>query len=97
MSQVSLGRPEFVPGTPPGHPTAKFLYLIFLYQFFLSILCNFSPGFLAGRLPGAHGEMQLKTQGKKAAGTPNGRVLQGESSMHQIVATILCRLRSPFP
>ena len=23
MSQVSLGRPEFVPGTPPGHPTAK--------------------------------------------------------------------------
>ena len=26
MSQVSLGRPEFVPGTPPGHPTAKFLY-----------------------------------------------------------------------
>ena len=20
MSQVSLGRPEFVPGTPPGHP-----------------------------------------------------------------------------
>ena len=31
MSQVSLGRPEFVPGTPPGHPTAKFLYVIFLY------------------------------------------------------------------
>ena len=26
MSHVSLGRPEFVPGTPPGHPTAKFLY-----------------------------------------------------------------------
>ena len=21
MPQVSLGRPEFVPGTPPGHPT----------------------------------------------------------------------------
>ena len=20
MSEVSLGRPEFVPGTPPGHP-----------------------------------------------------------------------------
>ena len=37
MSQVSLGRPEFVPGTPPGHPTAKFLYVIFLYRFFLSI------------------------------------------------------------
>ena len=32
MSQVSLGRPEFVPGTPPGHPTAKFLYVIFLYR-----------------------------------------------------------------
>ena len=38
MSQVSLGRPEFVPGTPPGHPTAKFLYVIFLYRFFLSML-----------------------------------------------------------
>ena len=38
MSQVSLGRPEFVPGTPPGHPTAKFLYGIFLYRFFLSLL-----------------------------------------------------------
>ena len=37
MSQVSLGPPEFVPGTPPGHPTAKFLYVIFLYRFFLSI------------------------------------------------------------
>ena len=34
MFQVSLGRPEFVPGTPPGHPTAKFLYVIFLYRFF---------------------------------------------------------------
>ena len=34
MSQVSLGRPEFVPGTPPGHPTAKFLYVLFLYRFF---------------------------------------------------------------
>ena len=38
MSQVSLGRPEFVIGTPPGHPTAKFLYVIFLYRFFF-----FSP------------------------------------------------------
>ena len=37
MSQVSLGRPEFVPGTPPGHPTAKFLYVIFLYRFSLLI------------------------------------------------------------
>ena len=34
MSQVSLGRPEFVPGMPPGHPAAKFLYVIFLYRFF---------------------------------------------------------------
>ena len=34
MSHVYLGRPEFVPGTPPGHPTAKFLYVIFLYRFF---------------------------------------------------------------
>ena len=40
MSQVSLGRPEFVPGTPPGHPTAKFLYVIFLYRFFLSLLSH---------------------------------------------------------
>ena len=40
MSQVSLGRPEFVPGTPPGHPTAKFLYVIFLYRFFLSTINN---------------------------------------------------------
>ena len=37
MSQVSLGRPEFVPGTPLGHPTSKFLYVIFLYRFFLSL------------------------------------------------------------
>ena len=38
MSQVSLGRLEFVPGTPPGHPTAKFLYVIFLSRcFFLSL------------------------------------------------------------
>ena len=41
MSQVSLGRPEFVPGTPPGHPTAKILYVIFLYRFFLSIIMGF--------------------------------------------------------
>ena len=44
MSQVSLGRPEFVPGTPPGHPTAKFLYVIFLYRFFLSVDKYFSGG-----------------------------------------------------
>ena len=42
MSQVSLRRPEFVPGTPPGHPTAKFLYVIYLYRFFsLHIFCIF--------------------------------------------------------
>ena len=34
MSHVSLGRPEFVPGTPPGHPTAKFLYVNFSLSFF---------------------------------------------------------------
>ena len=44
MSQVSLGRPEFVPGTPPGHPTAKFLYVIFLYWFFS--LHKYGPGSL---------------------------------------------------
>ena len=38
MSQVSLGRPEFVRGTPPGHLTAKFLYVIFLFRFFLSLI-----------------------------------------------------------
>ena len=45
MSQVSLGRPEFVPGTPPGHPTAKFLYLIFFIGFFspnLKVWADFS-------------------------------------------------------
>ena len=42
MSQVSLGRPEFVPGTPPGHLTAKFLYVIFLYRFF-SPYCQTVP------------------------------------------------------
>ena len=40
MSQASLGRPEFVPGTPPGHPTAKFLYVIFLYRLFLSLIAS---------------------------------------------------------
>ena len=40
MSQVCLGRPEFVPGTPPGHPTAKFLYVIFLYRFFSLQICG---------------------------------------------------------
>ena len=44
MSQVSLGRPEFVPGTPPGHPTAKFLYVIFLYRFFFLSLITDTTG-----------------------------------------------------
>ena len=47
MSQVSLGRPEFVPGTPPGHPTAKFLYVIFLYRFFSII----EPEKVGGSIP----------------------------------------------
>ena len=37
MSQVSLGRPEFVPGTPPGHPDRQ----IPLCEFSLSVF--FSP------------------------------------------------------
>ena len=53
MSQVSLGRPEFVPGTPLGHPTAKFLYVIFLYRFFSlhidvdRLLCHTDPHCMA--------------------------------------------------
>ena len=34
-SWVSLGRPEFIPGTLPGIPATKFLYVIFLYRHFL--------------------------------------------------------------
>ena len=34
MSQVSLGRPELFLGRLRGIPTAKFLYVIFLYRFF---------------------------------------------------------------
>ena len=37
MSQVSLGRPEFVPGTPPGHPDRQ----IPLCEFSLSVF--FTP------------------------------------------------------
>ena len=37
VSQVSLGRPEFVPGTPPGHPDRQ----IPLCDFSLSVF--FSP------------------------------------------------------
>ena len=37
MSQVSLGRPEFVPGTPPGHPDRQIPLCDFsLSVFFLS-------------------------------------------------------------
>ena len=50
MSQVSLGRPEFVPGTPPGHPTAKFLYVIFLYRFSLFIRNPEKGAFARGAL-----------------------------------------------
>ena len=50
MSQVSLGRPAFVPGTPPGHPTAKFP----LCDFSLSVF--FSPYLeLADKMAGASG------------------------------------------
>ena len=52
MSQVSLGRPEFVSGTPPGHPTAKFLYVIFLYRFFLwEVLNGFGVDGVGGIFP----------------------------------------------
>ena len=38
MSQVSLGRPEFVLGTPPGHPDRQIPFCDFsLSVFFLSI------------------------------------------------------------
>ena len=37
MSQVSLGRPKFVPGTPPGHPDRQIPLCDFLYRFFPSI------------------------------------------------------------
>ena len=43
MSQVSLGRPEFVPGTPPGHPGRQIPLCDFsLSVFFFSI--RMTPG-----------------------------------------------------
>ena len=70
MSQVSLGRPEFVPGTPPGYPTAKFLYVIFLYRFFFSLHtedlckkdpCNFNTKIFVSKVgnPSVNGEIVL--------------------------------------
>ena len=46
MSQVSLGRPEFVPGTPPGHSDRQIPLCDFsLSVFFLSIVSSVtSPG-----------------------------------------------------
>ena len=37
MSQVSLGRPEFVLGTPPGHPDRQIPLCDFSLLVFLSI------------------------------------------------------------
>ena len=36
MSQVSLGRPEFVPGMPPGHPDRQIPLCDFPLSVFLS-------------------------------------------------------------
>ena len=38
MSQVSLGRPEFVPGTPPGHPDRQIPLCDFSLSVFFSII-----------------------------------------------------------
>ena len=38
MSQVSLGRPEFVPGTPPGHPDRQIPLCDFSLSVFFSLL-----------------------------------------------------------
>ena len=53
MSQVSLGRPEFVPGTPPGHPDRQIPLCDFsLPVFFLSIMTRLCRGTLANILTG---------------------------------------------
>ena len=39
MSQVSLGRPEFVPGTPPGHPDRQIPLCDFSLSVFFSPYC----------------------------------------------------------
>ena len=45
MSQVSLGRPEFVPGTPPGHPDRQIPLCDFsLSVFFLPLGLLRTPG-----------------------------------------------------
>ena len=44
MSQVSLGRPEFVPGTPSGHPDRQIPLCDFSFSVFFSLLNGtFSP------------------------------------------------------
>ena len=49
MSQVSLGRPEFVPGTPPGHPDRQIPLCDFsLSVFSLHTELVFSPRGSAG-------------------------------------------------
>ena len=40
MSQVSLGRPEFVPGTPPGHPDRQIPLCDFSLSVFFSSLLS---------------------------------------------------------
>ena len=48
MSQVSLGRPEFILGTPPGHPDRQ----IPLCDFSLSVFFFLSMKVLRRVLPG---------------------------------------------
>ena len=46
MSQVSLGRPEFAPGTPPGHPDRQIPLCDFLYRFFSPYCLGINYGLL---------------------------------------------------
>ena len=88
MSQVSLGRPEFVPGTPPGHPTAKFLYVIFIYRFFSlhiplpqqMFMCLFWPLMFSCsfRAPPWQPQKKKKTR-PEIQGAPKGRQQKGET------------------
>ena len=66
MSQVSLGRPEFVPGTPPGHPTAKFLHVIFLYRFFSLHIERTAGDLCEERL---NGELVTESTPRRSPGT----------------------------
>ena len=60
MSQVSLGRPEFVPGTPPGHPTAKFLYYFARSpETFCEYFFRICLGILHWKMAGIFGEFFL--------------------------------------